>query len=110
MIVVGIDDHPQPVGVQQIHVPPAQPLADLLTVVQANPDVDGLIVKKYAGLCALAYRLPLLGVHLGKAGYWDRAGPIGLIEPTVDLYLAGHPNRRDHGPGRPGRLRRLLGW
>ena len=76
---------------------------------QAYPDVDGLIVKKYASLCGLAYRLPFFGVHLGEAGYWDCLGPIRLIEPTVNLYLAGYPNRRDHGPSRPGRLRRLLG-
>ena len=97
VVVVGVDDHAQPVRVQEVHVPPAQAHGGGRLVVEAHADVEGLVVEEDAGLGALAHRLALLGIHLREVGHGRRRRPRGLVQAPVDVDGPGGAHRLDHG-------------
>ena len=110
MVMVGVDDHPQPVRVQEVHVPAAEAGAYRLPVVQPNPQIEGVLVEEDPHLRPLAPGLPLVGIHLGEAGHHLRPGPGRLVQVPVDLDGAGGSDRRHDGPlGFLGRSRVLSG-
>jgi len=109
MIVVRVDHDPQPVGVQEVHVPTAEALAHGLPVTQANADVDGLLVEEDPGFGGLAHRLPFIRIDLGEVRDARCRGPGRFVQPAIDPDGLRGPGGDHHRARRSRAGGRLLG-
>jgi len=79
-------------------VAPREPPHDArrLAVVQAQPDVERVVVVGHSDLGRLARRQPLVRVALPEAARRQRVGPGGLVQAAVhgDAAVAAHGGQR----------------
>jgi hypothetical protein len=76
---------------------------------EANPDIDRLLIEEDPGFRRLAHRPALFGIHLGEAGCRRHRRPGGLVQPPIHLDLAGYWSRSNYRAQRGIPRGRLLG-
>src|SRR5688572_30551562 len=84
MVVIGVEDRDEPIGISAVHVASTQPGPDRLTIVKARPDIDRIVVIQDAYFGALADRLALFRIDLREIADHGGGRPGGVIESAID--------------------------